>query len=59
MLVRELAKFILRRQELSKVFKHALAENTKLLQEKYRQEQEFVCSSKKEAFEILIVQWRF
>ena len=43
----KLAKIILRYQDLSKVFKHALAGSTKLLQEKYSQEQEIACSKKK------------
>ena len=44
--ISELAKFILRCQDLSKLFKIALAESTKHLQEKYRQDQQIVCSSK-------------
>ena len=54
--VSELAKIILRYQDLSKLFKIALAESTKHLQEKYRQEQP--CSSKKDDLEKKIVHWR-
>ena len=43
--VSDLAKIILRYQDLSKLITIALAEITKHLQEKYRQEQPIVCSS--------------